>query len=65
MPHFGRGPAGPEHPRCLWALRVVLDPPVLDQHLRLEQAVELLDGQELVAQMRVVHFDQLPQGTKE
>ena len=27
------------------ALRVVLDPPVLEQHLRLEQAVELLDGQ--------------------
>ena len=32
-----------------WALRVVLDPPVLDQHLGFEQRVELLDGQEFVA----------------
>ena len=39
------------------ALRVVLDPPVLEQHLRLEQAVELLDGQELVAQPAVERLD--------
>ena len=39
------------------ALRVVLDPPVLEQHLRLEQAVELLDGQELVAQPAVKRLD--------
>ena len=40
------------------ALRVVLDPPVLDEHLRLEQAVELLDGQELVAQPAVERLDE-------
>ena len=39
------------------ALRVVLDPPVLDQHLRLEQAVELLDRQELVAQPTIERLD--------
>ena len=39
------------------ALRVVLDPPVLEQHLRLEQAVELLDGEELVAQPAVERLD--------
>ena len=38
-------------------LRVVLDPPVPEQHLRLEQAVELLDGQELVAQPAVERLD--------
>ncbi len=46
--------------------RVVLDPPVLDQDLRVEQRVELLDGQEFVAQPSVERLDEgvLPRRTR-
>ena len=61
----GRGSRGEPAQAAMRALRVVLDPPVLDQHLRLEQAVELLDGQELVAQPAVerLHVRVLPRRT--
>ena len=41
---------------------VVLDPPVLDQHPGLEQAVEGLDGEQLVAQpaAEALHIGVLP-----
>ena len=57
LPALGVGSRGEPAQAAVWALRVVLDPPVLDQHLRLEQAVELLDGQELVAQPAVERLD--------
>ena len=43
LPALGVGSRGEPAQAAVRALRVVLDPPVLDQHLRLEQAVELLD----------------------
>jgi hypothetical protein len=36
---------------------VVLDPPVLDQHLGFEQAVEGLDGQQFVAESPAERLD--------
>ena len=58
LPALGVGSRREPAQAAVRALRVVLDPPVLDQHLRLEQAVELLDGQELVAQPAVERLDE-------
>ena len=57
MSALGVGSRGEPAQAAVRALRVVLGPPVLEQHLRLEQAVELLDGQELVAQPAVERLD--------
>ena len=58
VPALGVGSRGEPAQAAVRALRVVLDAPVLDQHLRLKQAVELLDGQELVAQPAVERLDE-------
>ena len=58
LPALGVGSRGEPAQTAMRALRVVLDPPVLEQHLRLKQAVELLDGQELVAQPAVERLDE-------
>ena len=65
-PLLGVGRRGEPVEAAVRALRVVLDPPVLDQHLRLHQAVELLNGQELVAQPAVerLHLWVLPRHAK-
>ena len=41
----------------MWPAGVVLAPPALDEHLRLQERVELLSGQQLIPQLAVEALD--------
>ena len=60
LPALGVDSRGEPAQAAVRALRVVLDPPVLDQHLRLEQAVELLEAQVLIEDWRIEYNTKRP-----